>query len=130
MSLIRNIALKNIFKKLFNLDLLPIFNFFCLKKLKVYYNVINELSHICMPSYMQAHRATRNRTLENSLGVSDQIRQPLLIPFGGSLFPSSADLWNVIPERIRNEPNLLNFSKRTTEYMWNNLMAQYDLEPD
>ena len=79
---------------------------------------------------MQAHRATRNRNLENSLGVSDQIRQPLIIPFGGSFFPSSADLWNVIPESIRNEPNLLNFSKGTTEYMWNNLMAQYDLEPN
>ena len=83
-----------------------------------------------MPSYMQAHRATRNRTLENSLGVSDQIRQPLIIPFDGSFFPSSADLWNAIPENIRNEPNLLNFSKGTTEYMWNNLMAQYDLKPD
>ena len=33
-------------QKLLSLYLLPIFNFFCLKKLKVFYKVKNELSHI------------------------------------------------------------------------------------
>ena len=79
-------------QKLFSLDLQPIFNFFCLKKLKVFYKVKNELSHISMQFYIQAHRATRNRTYENSLKVSDQIQKPLINPFGGSFFPSSTDL--------------------------------------
>ena len=117
-------------QKLFSLDLLPIFNFFCLKKLKVSYKVKNELSHISMPFYIQAHRATRNLTYENSLGVSDQIQQPLINPFRGSFFPSSTDLWNALPDRIRNEPIQHHFIKDTVKHMWNTLMAQHDLEPD
>ena len=117
-------------QKLFSLDLLPIFNFFCLKKLKVFYKVKNELSHISMPFYIQPHRATRNRTYENSLGLSDQIQQLLINPFGGSFFPSSTDLWNALPDRIRNEPIQHHFIKDTVKHMWNTLMAQHDLEPD
>ena len=83
-----------------------------------------------MPFYIQAHRATRNRTYESSLGVSDQIQQPLINPFGGSFFPSSTDLWNALPDRIRNEPNQHHFIKETVKHMWNTLMAQHDLEPD
>ena len=82
-----------------------------------------------MPFYIQAHCTTRNRTYENSLGVSDQIKQPLLGSFGGSFFPSSIDLWNALPDSIRNEPNQHHFMKETVKHMWNTLMAHV-LEPD
>ena len=72
-----------------------------------------------MPFYIQAHCATRNRTYENSLGVSDQIQHPLINPFGGSFFPSSTDLWNALPDRIRNEPIQHHFIKETVKHMWN-----------
>ena len=60
-----------------------------------------------------AFRTTRNRTYENSVRVSDQIKQPLLGPFGGSFFPSSIDLWNALSDSIRNEPNQHHFMKET-----------------
>ena len=90
----------------------------------------NDLTHIYMPNYMVAHRTTRNRRLGNTLAVSDQIHQPLIMPFGGSFFPSSADLWNVLPEHIKYEPNLHSFVTETRKHMWTNITSQYDLEPD
>ena len=116
-------------KKLYKLDLLPMYNFFSLKKLKLFHRVMQNDVNLNFPSYVTEHRTSRSSS-RHKLAVDTDNCQPLLRPLGHSFFPSSIELWNSIPHNIRSLTCNTEFSLKFREYMWQDILASYELEPD
>ena len=66
-------------KKLHKLDLLPMYNFFTLKKLKLFHRVMQNEVNLNFPSYVTEHRVSRSSSRHKLAVVTDNC-QPLLRP--------------------------------------------------
>ena len=86
--------------RLYKLDLLPMHQYFSLKKLKVSHRIFYNILDIDMPQYISTHRPTRTNDNANRIVVSNDVRQPISRPFGCSFFPSSIQIWNIPPSEI------------------------------
>ena len=73
-------------KKLYKLDLLPMYNFFSLKKLKLFHRVMQNDINLNFPSYVTEHRTSRSSS-RHKLAVDTDNCQPLLRLLGHSFFP-------------------------------------------
>ena len=81
-------------KKLKTLDLLPMQQFFELKKLKLFNRIrLNNIA-IGMPHYIIHHRLAHSNGNQNKLAMTltANLTQPIVRPFGNSFFPSSIAL--------------------------------------
>ena len=115
-------------RKLYKLDLLPMYDFFSLKKLKLFHQVNNDVN-LSFPSYISEHQVSRSSS-RNKLAVDTYNCQPLLRLLGHSFFPSSIELWNSIPHNIRSLNCNTEFTLKVREYMWQDILASYEPEPD
>ena len=88
-------------KKLYKLDLLPMYNFFSLKKLKLFHRVMQNDVNLNFPAYVTEHRVSRS-CFRYKLAVDTDNCHPLLRPLGHSFFSSSIELWNYILHNIRS----------------------------
>ena len=72
-------------KKLHMLYLLPMYNFFSLKKLKLFHRVMQNEVNLNFPSYVTEHRVSRSSS-RHKLAVDTDNCQPLLRTLGRSFF--------------------------------------------
>ena len=117
------------FQKLHKLNLFPIFNYFSIKKLKIFHRIINNRISIEMPSYIIPYRATRHSHNANPT-VSTENNESVIRPFGNSFFPSTISIWNSIPNDLRSISSEAEFLSETKKYIWNVLSTYLELEPD
>ena len=85
--------------------------------------------YLNFPSYVTDHRVSRSSS-RHKLAVDTYNFQRLLRPLGHSFFPSSIELWNSIPHNIRSLNCNNEFILKVREYMWQDILASYELEPD
>ena len=117
--------------KLKLLDLLPLQNYFQLKKLKLFHRIRNGTIANNMPPYVIQHRLAHSSSNNiNKLAVSTKLTQPIIRPFGNSFFPSSIALWNSIPPNIQNLDSQPEFFRKTKEHFWSSIVIAHNLEPD
>ena len=115
--------------KLHKLDLLPMYNFFSLKKLKLFHRVMQHDANLNFLSYVTEHRVSGSFS-RHKLAVDTFSCLPLLRPLGHSFFSSSIELWNSIPHNIRSLNCNTEFALKVREYMWQDILASYELKPD
>ena len=117
-------------RKLHKLDLLPIHDFFVVKKLNLFRSIINEASSIKMPDYVI--RKQNSRTIDNRLNyaISSDIKQPIVWPFGSSYFPSCIELWNALPYIIKSLTGSNDFFAELKHHIWQQITTRYEIEPD
>ena len=104
-------------KKLYKLDL-TMHNFFLVKKLKLFRSIIYGISSIAMPDYVIPKQDSR--TIDNRLNfaISSDIKQPIIMTFGSSYFPSCIELWNALPYNIKNLNNSNEFLVELKNHIW------------
>ena len=85
--------------------------------------------NLSFPSYVTEHRVPRSSS-RHKLAVDTDNCQPQLRPLDHSFFPSSIELWNSIPHNIRSLNCNTEFTLKVREYMWQDILASYELEPD
>ena len=117
------------FEKLSRLNLLPIYNYFSIKKLKLFHRIMNNQISIERPSYIVPYRSTRHSN-NNNLTVSMENNEGVIRPFGNSFFPSTISIWNSIPDDIKSIPSETLFLSKTKGYIWNVLASNIEPEPD
>ena len=115
-------------KRLYKLDLLPMHLYFSLKKLKVFHRIFHNI--LDMPQYITTHRSTRTNVNANRIAVSNDVRQPIIRPFGCSFFPSSIKIWNTHPSEITSLNETNEFIAATPALYWDNILSSFELEPD
>ena len=117
--------------KLKVLNLLPIQHYFQLKKLRLFYRILKDSIGIDMPDYVVQHRlATYASNNRHKLSVTTNINQPIVRPFGNSFFPSTIAIWNSLPNSIHVIDSVNEFTYKTKEYIWTNIIRTHNLEPD
>ena len=79
------------------------------------------------PSYVTEHRVSISSSRHKLAVDTDNC---LLRPLGHSFFPSSIELWNSIPHNIRSLNCNTEFTLKVREYMWQDILASYEFEPD
>ena len=72
------------FEKLSRLNLLPIYNYFSIKKLKLFHRIMNNQISIEMPSYIVPYRSTRHSN-NNNLTVSMENNESVIRLFGNNI---------------------------------------------
>ena len=117
-------------KRLYKLDLLPMHLYFSLKKLKVFHRIFYSILDIDMPQYIRTHRPTRTNDNANRIAVSNDVRQPVIRPFGCSFFPSSIQIWNILTSEITSLSGTNEFIAATRAFYWDNILRSFELEPD
>ena len=111
-------------KKLYKLDL-TMHDFFVVKKLKLFRSIIYGISSIAMPKQ-------DSRTIDNRLNfaISFDIKQPIIMTFGSSYFPSSIELWNALPYNINSLTNSNEILVELKNHIWQQISIRYEIEPD
>ena len=94
--------------------------YFSLKKLKVFHRIFHNILDIDMPQYITTHRPTRTNVNANRIAVSNDVRQPIIRPFGCSFFPSEITSLNETNE----------FIAATRAFYWDNILSSFEVEPD
>ena len=117
-------------KKLYKLDLLPMHLYFSLKKLKVFHRIFYSILDIDMPQYISTYRPTRTNDNANRIVVSNDVRQPIIRPFACSFFPSSIQIWNILPSEIILLSGTNEFIAATRAFYWDTILRSFELEPD
>ena len=82
-----------------------------------------------MPQYISTHHPTRTNKNVNRIVVSNDVRQPIIRPFGCSFFPSSIQIWNILPSEIKSLNGTNEFAA-TRAFYWDNILTSFELEPD
>ena len=126
----KNYSEQEYYNKLHKLELLPMQDFFAVKKLKLFHAIVNETSLIKMPDYVI--RKSRSRTASNThnYAVSPGVKLPIVRPFGSSFFPSCIELWNALPDNIKIIQSNSEFLVKLKNHMWQDIISKYQLEPD
>ena len=117
-------------KRLYKLELLPVHQYFSLKKLKVFHRIFYNILEIDMPQYISTHRPTRTNDNTNRIVVSNDVRQPIIRPFVCSFFPSSIQIRNILPSEITSLSGTNEFIAATRAFYWDNILRSFELEPD
>ena len=118
------------YTRLYKLNLLPIYEFFSVKKLKLFHSIIHETSYLKMPSYIVQSRVSRSSSNRHKYSLSHDVKLPTVRPFGSSFFPSTIELWNPLPESVKNCPVTDQFLIELKAYYWQQIMSHFELEPD
>ena len=117
-----NYIQKDYMKRLYKLDLLPMHQYFSLKKLKVFDRIFYSILDIDMPQYISTHRPTRTNDNANRIVVSNDVRQPIIRPFGCNFFSSSIQIWNILPSEITSLSGTNEFIVATRAFYWDNIL--------
>lgn len=116
--------------KLYRLDLLPLSDFFVVKKLKLFHAIVNETSHIIMPDYIIRKRNSRTADNSYNYAISSEVKLPIVRVFGSSFFPSCIELWNLLPNVVKCIQSPSQFLVELKSHIWQQIISKYELEPD
>ena len=105
-------------------------DFFVVKKLKLFRIIMYGISSIAMPDYVIPKQDSR--TIDNRLNfaISSDIKQPIIMIFGSSYFPSCIELWNALPYNIKSLTNSNEFLVELKSHIWQQISIRYKIEPD
>ena len=83
-----------------------------------------------MPDYVIPKQDSR--TIDNRLNfaISPDTKQPIIMTFGSSYFPSSIELWNVLPYNIKSLTSSNEFLVELKNHIWQQTSTRYEIEPD
>ena len=81
-----------------------------------------------MPDYVIPKQDSR--TIDNRLNfaISPDIKQPIIMTFGSSYFPSFIELWNALPYNIRSLTTSNEFLVELKNQQQTS--TRYEIEPD
>ena len=117
-------------KKLYKLDLLTMHDFFVVKKLKLFRSIIYGISSIAMPDYVIPKQDLRTIVNRLNFAISTDIKQPIIMTFGSSYFPSCIELLNALPYNIKSLTNSNEFLVELKNHIWQQISIRYEIEPD
>ena len=116
--------------RLMKLELLPLPDFFAVKKLKLFYLIVNDLSPLKLPSYIIKSGRLRSDNNNVNYSISASMKQPLVSAFHSSYFTSSITLWNSLNTEIKNLACYRSFLNSLNDFYWKSIREKLELEPD
>ena len=105
-------------RKLYKLDLLTMHDFFVVKKLKLFRSIIYGISRIAMPDYVIPKQDSRIINNRLNFSILSDIKQPIIMKFGSSYFPSCIELWNALPYNIKSLTSSNEFLVELKNHIW------------